>query len=53
MIKILVGSSLFGGHNIPLPSLEIGLMHLTKIGGDEFLHTLIRSGGPVLLQRIA
>jgi hypothetical protein len=53
MKKILVGLSLCGGHNNILVLIGIGLMHLTKIGGDEFLHTLIHSGGPVLLQGIA
>ena len=42
MSKILVGTSLCGGHNLP-NQIGIGIIYLTKIGGP---HIPIHSGGP-------
>ena len=37
MSKVLVGKSLFGGHNLPPPLLiGIGLTNLPKYGDDKF-----------------
>ena len=33
-LKILVGTRLFGGHNLS-PKIRIGFMYLMKIGGDQ------------------
>ena len=42
MSKILVGTCLKGGHNLPLPQFAIGLIYMLKIG----THIPICSGGP-------
>ena len=45
--KFLVGTSLLGGHNLPLPLIEIGWSYLPKIGGaqssrPQYLPTALR-----------
>ena len=52
--KILLGTSLYGGHNLPPILIEIGFTNLAKYCQDQSSsHVLIRSGGPDILRKSA
>ena len=45
MLKILVGKSLGGGHNLPLPLIEKGQIYLEKNGGFHYIPMALYDAG--------